>query len=56
MEAARLVSNLTGLGIYFNGRKKILKVKYDTQLFNSFFSRVSDIDARAYARTKKEGG
>ena len=51
--AARLVSNLTGLGYTIMGEKDF-EVKYDTQLFNSFFSRVSDIDARAYARTKKE--
>jgi hypothetical protein len=51
--AARLASNLTGLGYTVMGEKDF-EVKYDTQLFNSFFSRVSDIDARAYARTKKE--
>ena len=50
---ARLASNLTGLGYTLMGEKDF-EVKYDTQLFNSFFSRVSDIDARAYARTKKE--
>ena len=50
---ARLVSNLTGLAYTIMGEKDF-EVKYDTQLMNSFFSRVSDIDARAYARTKKE--
>ena len=35
-------------------KEEEFSVKYDTQLFNSFFSRVSDIDARKYAETKKD--
>jgi hypothetical protein len=51
--AMRFVSNLQGLGYTALGKKEF-SVKYDTQLFNSFFSRVSDIDARNYAGTKKD--
>ena len=51
--AMRFISNLQGLGYTALGKKEF-SVKYDTQLFNSFFSRVSDIDARKYADTKKD--
>jgi len=51
--AMRFISNLQGLGYTVAGQKEF-SVKYDTQLFNSFFSRVSDIDARKYAETKKD--